>query len=337
MSQVSIVDIAAAAGVSPSTVSRALQDHPRISQARRAQIKALAEQMGYRPNQVARSLVTGRSRTLGVVITEVTDPFVAEVMRGAELASREAGYTLLFASSDRDPTRETEAIRLLLMREVEGVIVISGRAVARYPELRSPTQLGAGWPLILVNNQQAGEGIYSVQMDNRAGAIAAVSYLKSLGHRRIAFVAGPERGRSSRERLEGYRQGMAVNGLGPGAEVVVAGSGLLEDGPRALDILMDMAERPTAVLCYNDLAALGLLAAAAQAGVRVPAQLSVVGYDNIHLSAFSVPPLTTVDQPKEQMGRMAVAMCLAALAGRPLPNAVLEGRLIIRESAAPPA
>lgn len=337
MTQVSIVDVAAAAGVAPSTVSRALQDHPRISAARRAQIKALAEQMGYRPNQVARSLVTGRSHTLGVVVTEVTDPFVAEVMRGAELASREAGYTLIFASSDRDPDRELEAIRLLLAREVEGIIVISGRAATRYAELRDPAQLGgADWPLVLVNNQQAGRGIYSVQMDNRAGAIAAVSYLKLLGHRRIAFVAGPERGRSSRERLEGYRQGIAVNGLGPMAEVVVSGAGLLQDGPRALAALMDVAEPPTAVLCYNDLAAIGLLAAAARAGLRVPGDLSVVGYDNIPFSAFSVPPLTTVDQPKGQMGRLAVEICLAALDGRPVEDVVLRGELVIRESAAPP-
>lgn len=336
MTQVSIVDIAAAAGVAPSTVSRALQDHPRISPARREQIKALAEQMGYRPNQVARSLVTGRSHTLGVVVTEVTDPFVAEVMRSAELASRDAGYTLLFASSERDPERELEAIRLLLAHEVEGVIVISGRAGTYYSELRAPSQLGADWPLVLINNQQTGPGIYSVRMDNRAGAIAAVSYLKSLGHRRIAFVAGPERGRSSRERLEGYRQGIAVNGLGSAAEMVVSGAGLLEDGPRALAALLTVPEPPTAVLCYNDLAAIGLLGAAVRAGMRVPADLSVVGYDNIPLSAFSVPPLTTVDQPKERMGRLAVEMCLAAVEGRSVQDVVLRGELVIRESAAAP-
>ena len=144
MSQVSITDIAAAAGVSPSTVSRALQDHPRISPARRQAIQTLAGQMGYRPSQVARSLVTGRTRTLGVVITDVTDPFVAEVMKGAELASRESGYTLLFASSDRDPNREIEALQLLFDRQVDGMIVISGRAGPRYADLRSTGAAEAG-------------------------------------------------------------------------------------------------------------------------------------------------------------------------------------------------
>ena len=216
MSQISITDIAAAAGVSPSTVSRALQDHPRISPARRQAIQALAQQMGYRPSQVARSLVTGRTRTLGVVITDVTDPFVAEVMKGAELASRESGYTLLFASSDRDPDREIEALRLLLDRQVDGMIVISGRAGSRYAELRSAGEAGiADWPLVLVNNDHTGPGIYSVRMDNVAGAHEAVSHLRRLGHRRIAFVSGPEGGRSSAERLAGYRQGIAANGLGP--------------------------------------------------------------------------------------------------------------------------
>lgn len=336
MTQVSITDIAAAAGVSPSTVSRALQDHPRISSARRAAIKALAEQMAYRPSQVARSLVTGHTRALGVVITEVTDPFVAEVLRGAEAASRDAGYTLLFASSDRDPEREIAALQMLRDRQVDGMIVISGRAAARYADLRVPTGAEAeAWPLVLVNNEQPGPGIYSVRMDNRAGAVLAITYLKSLGHQRIAFVAGPEQGRSSQERLEGYRLGIAVNGLDHTVEQVVAGSGLLEDGPRALTALMALAEPPTAVLCYNDLAAIGLLAAAARAGMRMPDDLAVIGYDNIPLSAYSIPALTTIDQPKARMGRLAVEMCLAALAGEPVANAMVEGKLIIRESAAP--
>jgi DNA-binding LacI/PurR family transcriptional regulator len=334
MGQVSITDLAAAAGVSPSTVSRALQDHPRISPARRQAIQALAQQMGYRPSQVARSLVTGRTRTLGVVITDVTDPFVAEVMKGAELASRESGYTLLFASSDRDPNREIEALQLLLDRRVDGMIVISGRAGRRYAELRSAGETGiADWPLVLINNEYAGPGIYSVRMDNAAGAHEAVSLLRRSGHRHIAFVAGPQGGRSSAERLAGYRLAIAANDQEPAGEIVVAGAGLLEDGPRALEALTNQNHPPTAVLCYNDLAAIGLLAAAARAGIRVPDDLAVIGYDNIPLSAFCVPALTTVDQPKEQMGRSAVDMCLQALAGEQVRNVVLKGRLILRDSA----
>jgi LacI family transcriptional regulator, repressor for deo operon, udp, cdd, tsx, nupC, and nupG len=338
MAHVSITDIAAAAGVAPSTVSRALQDHPRISVERRAAIKALAERMGYRPSEVARSLVTGHTHTLGVVITDITDPFVAEVMKGAEAAGREAGYTLLFASSDRDPRQELDAIQLLRGRQVDGMIVISGRAGLRYEDLLGEPQPGSPpWPLVLVNNRQTGWGIHSVGLDNCAGAVKAISYLVTLGHRRIAFVAGPERGRSSIERLRGYQQGMRASGLGGEGEIVVPGDGLLEDGPRSLSRLMALPQPPTAILCYNDLAAIGVLAAAARSDMRVPRDLSVVGYDNIALSAYAVPPLTTVEQPKAEMGRRAVAMCLAGINGEAVEDVVLEGDLVIRESAGRPS
>ena len=337
MSCVSIVDIARIAQVSPSTVSRALQDHPRISPERRAEIQQLAETLGYRPSQMARALVTGRSHMLGAVVTDVTDPFVAEVLKGAEAAAREAGYGLLFAMSNREPAQELAAAETLLDHEVDALIVISARVPDRYLELPRGANRGTGeeTPLVLVNNELAGQRIFSVRMDNAGGARAAVTYLRQLGHQRIAFVAGPAGGRSTQERRAGYAQGLDANGLGPAPELIVSGGGLLEDGPRALSALMELRNRPTAVLCYNDLAAIGLLAAAARSGLRVPEELSVVGFDNIPLAAYAVPALTTVEQPTGALGRAAVAACLRALAGEQAPNRVLQGRLIVRESAGP--
>ncbi len=337
MPAVSIVDIARIAEVSPSTVSRALQDHPRISPERRAEIQRLAETLGYRPNQMARGLVTGRSHMLGAVVTDVTDPFVAEVLKGAEAAAREAGYGLLFAMSNRDPAQELAAAETLLDHDVDGLIVISSRVQGRYAASAAGSDRATGdqAPLVLVNNELAGPRIYSVQMDNAGGAAEAVAYLRGLGHQRIAFVAGPEGGRSNRERLAGYHQGMAARGGGaPPLHLIVSGCGLLEDGPRALSALRSLADPPTAVLCYNDLAAIGLLAAAARMGLRVPGDLSVVGFDNIPMAAYAVPPLTTVEQPTAALGRAAVERCQAALAGAPLPDVILKGSLIIRESAA---
>lgn len=337
MPQVSIVDIARIAQVSPSTVSRALQDHPRISPERRAEIQRLAETLGYRPNQMARGLVTGHSQMLGAVVTDITDPFVAEVLKGAEAAARAAGYGLLFAMSNRDPAQELAAAETLLDHDVDGLIVISSRVPDRYVGLArgGDRETGDQAPLVLVNNELAGPRTFSVRMDNAAGAREAVAYLRQLGHRRIAFVAGPEGGRSNRERRAGYEQGIAANGLGPTPELIVRGAGLLEDGPRALTELLALADRPTAVLCYNDLAAIGLLAAAARAGLRVPGDLSVVGFDNIPLSAYATPPLTTVEQPAGALGRAAVESCLRALAGAAVTDVVLRGRLIVRESAGP--
>ena len=230
MAEVSITDIARVAGVSPSTVSRALANHPRISPERCASIQALALEMGYRPSQVARSLVTGKTRTLGVVATDVTDPFVAEVMKGAEAAGREAGYGLLFAMSNQDPEQE-----ILSGADAVGP---AGRWDDRdlepgrgsYGELLGDNR---SVPLVLVNYVLPGSLAYSVRMNNVAGARDAVAYLRRLGHRRIGFIGGPAGGRSSRERLEGYRLGVTAGGQEYRDELVVPGSGQLEDGPRA--------------------------------------------------------------------------------------------------------
>jgi DNA-binding LacI/PurR family transcriptional regulator len=332
MVSVSITDIARAAGVSPSTVSRALQDHPRISPQKRAEIRALAQQMGYQPSQIARSLVTGRTKTLGVVVTDVTDPFVAEVLKGAEQAGREEGYSLLFATSRGDPGQELLAARLLLGREVDGLIVISSRAAGQYAELLKSN----GLPLLLVNHELDDRHAHSVRTDNREGIRQAVAHLRELGHSRIAFVAGPEGGRSSRERLEAFREARSALGVPPASEWIVEGKGLLEDGVKAFAVLNSLQQRPTAVICYNDLTAIGLMAAANAAGVYVPRGISVVGYDNIPLSAFTTPPLTTVDQPKEALGRTAVVNCIRALSGEDVPEVILPGALVIRLSTSAP-
>jgi len=328
MTSTSITDIARVAGVSPSTVSRALRDHPRISTEKRAVIHALAQQMGYRPSEVARSLVTGRTKTLGVVVTDVTDPFVAEVMKGAEQAGREAGYSLLFATSRRDPGQELLAARLLQGRQVDGMIVISSRAAGRYTNLLSSDRM----PVVLVNHELSDPHAHSVRTDNREGIRQAMIHLRELGHSRVAFVAGPEGGRSSRERLEAFCEARAALGLPELLGWVIEGNGLLEDGLQAFSVLTGLERRPTAVLCYNDLTAIGLMAAAREAGVPIPERFSVIGFDNIPISAFTAPPLTTVDQPKEALGRTAVENCVRALAGEKVADVVLPGALVIRKS-----
>lgn len=333
MTSTSITDVAKAAGVAPSTVSRALHDHPRISSQRRAAIRALAQQMDYLPSQVARSLATGETRTIGVVITEVTDPFVAEVMKGAEEASREAGYTMLFVASRRDPHREIEGARLLLAQQVDALIVISSRSAEQYTDVLRLK----GLPLVLINNELGSGQAHSVRTDNRDGIQQAISHLAELGHSHIAFVAGPPGGRSSDERLRGYQQALAQHALPQIQSYLVDGSGLLEDGSRALAYLESLPEPPSAVLCYNDLTAIGLMAVAPTLGVHVPDDLSVVGYDDIPLSAFTVPALTTVDQPKEALGRAAVRSCLRALAGETVTDLVLPARLVVRSSTTTPS
>jgi DNA-binding LacI/PurR family transcriptional regulator len=331
MSNKTIADVARAAGVAPSTVSRALQDHPRISPERRNEIKTIAARMGYRPSQVARSLVTGRTRTLGVIVTDVADPFVAQVMSGAEAASRELGYSLLFAMSHGDPDLEIDALHLLLDRQVDGLILISGRAPMLYDEVRSDAP--GDWPLVLVNNNEPGNDIYSVCMDNEGGANIAVSYLQSLGHQRIAFIGGPRRGRSSRERLSGYARAMTEARQ---EMLILEGEGRAEDGAQALQLIVAMEPALTAVFCYNDLTALGFLSAAARLEIPIPAHLSVVGFDDIPLSAYAVPGLTTVRQPTAELGKEAVRISAEYLSSGNAEGRLLKGDLVIRGSTAAP-
>jgi DNA-binding LacI/PurR family transcriptional regulator len=242
---------------------------------------------------------------------------------------------LLFAMSNRDPQQEIEAADLLLDHQVDGLIVISSRAPHRYADLerRATRRTDTLTPVALVNNKQAGPHVYSVRADNEAGARAAVTYLRRLGHRSIAFLAGPAGGRSSQERLAGYHQGMRAGQREDMQELVLAGVGALDDGAAAMEQLLTTPEEPTAVLCYNDLAAIGLLAAASRAGVSVPHDLSVVGFDNISLSAHTSPPLTTVEQPTNEMGRSAVALCLAVLAGKQPNDMLLPVHIVMRNSA----
>jgi DNA-binding LacI/PurR family transcriptional regulator len=287
--------------------------------------------MGYRPSQAARSLVTGRTSTLGVVVTDVTDPFVAQVMSGAESTSREAGYTLLFAMSHGDPALEIDAMRVLLDRQVDGLILVSGRAHAQYGSILGITS--SDQPIVLVNNVMTGEGSHSVCMDNRGGAALAVEHLRSLGHRRISFVGGPRNGRSSREREAGFRNAMSGD---LDEQLLLEGNGMPEDGAYALHRMIELPGAPTAVICYNDLTALGIIAEAARIGIQVPRRLSVVGFDDIPLSAYSVPALTTVKQPARELGMEAVRISLAALTAGHAEDRVLTGSLVIRDSAAPP-
>jgi DNA-binding LacI/PurR family transcriptional regulator len=284
--------------------------------------------MEYQPSQIARSLATGRTRTLGIVITDVTDPFVAEVMKGAEQAGRDMGYSLLFATSRRDPAQELMAAKLLIGRQVDGMIVISSRAASHYTDLLTSD----GMPLVLVNHELNDPHAYSVRTDNHSGIRQAVFHLCDLGHSRIAYVTGPKGGRSSSERQEAFIEVVASLELPSFPEWLIEGQGLLEDGSKAFSVLAGLEQRPTAVVCYNDLTAIGLLAAAHQVGVRVPEDISVVGYDNIPLSAFTTPPLTTVDQPKEALGRAAVESCVCALTEEEVSDVVLPGELVVRRS-----
>jgi DNA-binding LacI/PurR family transcriptional regulator len=328
----SIKDIARAAGVSHSTVSRALSDSPLISAATRSRIRRLADRMGYSPDAGARGLVMGHTCTVGVVVTTIADPWAAEVVEGIEGVAYSHGYSVILAASQDEPEREIAAVETLRSKRVDAVIVTSSRVGALHQE-----RLGAaGVPVILLNShsQQLAAHTLSVRVDDVHGARLATEHLLALGHRRIAHVAGPAGHSPSADRLAGYRAALAAANIPSDAAPVFEGTGRPAAGEQALSKLAALAERPTAVFCYNDMTAIGLLRAARQAGLVVPRDLAVVGFDDVPFSAYVSPTLTTVAQPKFEMGQRAMRMALALMAGRgeEVGDVVLQGRLVVRET-----
>ncbi len=329
---VSIKDIAQAAGVSHSTVSRALADSPLISEAARRRIQALAGKMGYVPNAQARGLVLGRTMTIGIVVTTIADPFVAEVVQGIESTAHAHGYGVILTGSDNDPEREAQSVEMLRARRADAVIVTSSRIGDLYQDDLQET----GVPVVLINshNDQGGARVVSISVDNRHGGYLATRHLLGLGHRRIAYVAGLPAHSDDCDRCQGYGDALRDAGLARDERYTIAGDGRATGGERALPALLALAPRPSAAFCYNDMTAIGLIAAARRAGLAVPQELAVVGFDDIPFAALTYPALTTVAQPKHEMGRRAVERALALLSGDATQpdHLSLQGQLIVRES-----
>lgn len=331
--RVSIRDIADAAGVNHSTVSRALHGRGRMSAATRARIIELAADMGYTPDARARSLVSGRTFTIGVVVTTIADPFVADVVNGIEHAAHEAGYSVFLSSSHADPEREMQVVETFQQRRVDAVIVTASRIGSLYTAKLEDFRV----PIVLVNSQGEGEYLHSVAVDDVMGARLAVQHLLDLGHRRIAYIGSAARPVSSRRRLAGLRQALEETGLPVEPERIVT--------PQAEDDLMAgemgftqlKSGNPTAIFAYNDMTAIGAMLAARDAGVDIPGQLSVVGFDDIEATRFTSPALTTIRQPREMMGRTAMEMTLALLSGQAVNDKLLPCELVVRASTAAPA
>ncbi len=329
--RISIIDIAQAAGVSHSTVSRALSDSPLVKAATKTRIQQLAREMGYSPDAWARSLVMGRTQTIGVVVTTIADPFIADVIQGIESTAYEHGYTIILATSNSDPAREMAAVDMLKSKRVDGVIVTSSRVGSLYQGYLERI----GVPVVILNNhsEQSGRYTFSVTVDNEHGGHLATQHLIQLGHRRIAHITGPAGHSSSEGRLAGYRQALMEAGITFDPALVAPGAGRTEAGEHGLAMFVALAQPPSAVFCYNDVTAIGVLHAAQKSGLVIPRDLAVVGFDDISFASFVHPPLTTVAQPKFEMGQQAMQMALALMAAQaPVSDIIVKGQLIVRES-----
>jgi len=328
-----IRDIAKAAGVSVATVSKVLNNYSTVSRATREKVLALVSEMQFRPNEAARSLVGRRSMTLGILLTTgLSNPFFVHLLGGIDEALKERGYDLIYlAQLSAHP--EYNFVQHCRSRNVEGVLAFG----FQLGELDADKLVDSGIPTLFIDLNLTGKRAGYVSSDNKEAVRGTIRYLRELGHRRIACIAGLPGSYVGDRRLSGYREEMAAAGLPLREDYIVTGDFTEETGYRAMRELLALGERPTAVVCGSDKAAIGAMRAAREAGVAVPAELSVVGFDDIDEARVVHPPLTTVRQDMPALGRRAIELLdrLITEPDSPPPAVIAPTELIVRGTTGP--
>jgi DNA-binding LacI/PurR family transcriptional regulator len=332
--QPTIRDVAERAGVSHQTVSRVINGHDLVRAETRRRVEKAIRELNYVPSPIARGLNSNRTHSIGLVSTNISDHFFAEVAAGAEIEARRHGYYLVIASVEEHAEADERAyLRLMLERRVEGLIVARPRLPISTDQVGPPLEV----PLVAIASSVS-PGLTVVDVDNRRGGLDAVSFLLARGHTRIATITGPTVWPSARARLEGYRDALGQAGIVVEPSLVEQASGWgLEDGQAAMTRLLARRARFTALFAYSDLIAIGAIRELRAAGLRVPEDVSVVGYDDIPVAAFLEPPLTTVSQPMREVGERAASLLLGAISGGGNGGLhLLPVRLVVRASVVPP-
>jgi len=328
-------DVAKRARVSVSTVSHVLNGTRRVSGETQEAVLAAIGELGYQPNLLAKSLKTSRTFTVGLLISDIQNSFFTSVVRGVEDVALSRGYHLFLCNTDEDARREDEYLRELAKKRVDGLIVASA----------APRHDGAGRlkdvnvPFVLMDREVEGVEADVVRLDNRMGTRLVADHLVGLGHERIGMVSGPLNKASGHERYRGLGDALADLGLGMDDSVVRFGDFRTESGRRGAAELLRMPDPPTAIVAANNKMTLGALLAVREAGVRIPDEVSVVGFDDMEWAPLADPPLTTLAQPAYEMGVEAIELLLGRIEDGPAEEPeriLLKPRLIVRESTAPP-
>lgn len=338
MSRVSIKDIASAAGVSYATVSRALNDNPAISQEVRTRIQGLAKSMGYTPNALAQGLISRHTNSIGLVITTISDPFFVDILNGVDDVAQDANISVFLATSNNDPDREINIIETLNRRRVDGVIVAASRISREYAQRLKQVHI----PVVMINNQAEGgsQNLHSIGIDDYFGGRLAMQHLLDLGHRRIGYLGVTNRPASNARRLRAYQDALDERAI-PRRDAWVctyetSDKADLQSDLKAGECLVPrlVEEGITAIFCYDDTVGVGAILACRKLGMDIPRQLSVVGFDDNELCEIVTPALTTVSQPKYQMGQTAMHMLLASIRGESVSDQTVKPTLVIRQSTA---
>jgi len=333
MRHTTINDIARQLQLSPSTVSRALRDHPDISRATKEKVLALAAATNYQPNLIAQSLQTRRSNNIGVIVPEIRNTFFSTVISGIEEVAYEAGYTIMVCQSNDTYEREVVNTRALAANRVAGLLVSISQETVDFDHFR--VLMDQGIPVVLFDRVAEALAVSKVIVDDFDGAYAAVAHLIATGRRRIAHLAGSSRLYVSRKRCEGWLTALRDHGIPVGEGYLIRGGCHEEDGRLGMQRLLDLPERPDAVFCINDPVAIGAYLCLREQGVAIPGEVALIGFSNNPNTALVTPRLTTVNQPAFDIGRQAAQLLLQHFSGEQavVPQTiVLKTELIIRES-----
>jgi LacI family transcriptional regulator len=329
--RVTIADVAREAGVSSMTVSRVINDKDDVSPATRQRVLEVVERLGYRPSGIARSLATQRTRTLGLVVPDVANPFFSDVVRGVEQVAYAQGYNVFLCNTEEKPERELAVLQSLEEKRVDGLVICSSRLAEE--ELQAFVRRNRF--TVLVNRQVAGDRSRSVMVDDESGGKLATQHLLATGHRSIGFLSGPPASHSGQSRAKGYRDALKAAGVQPRVDWTRPCAPAVEGGQTTARQLLTAHPELTALFCYNDLVAVGALQACADLGLDVPRDLAVIGYDDIPLAGLVTPPLTTCRVARHDLGGQAVQLLLDHIDGcqAGCGQVVLHPELIVRASA----
>lgn len=338
MSQVTIYDIAREANVSVATVSRVLNNTAPVKDSTRKRIMDVIEKNQFQPNALARSLLKKETRTIAMILPDITNPFFPEVFWGAENMGREMGYTFFLCDSAGDYKRESEYLAILRERRVDGVIFLGGRInLAKCPEdlQREVEDMAQHTPIVLVNGDLRGSGLHRVYTDEVKGAELAAKHLIDLGHREIAFLGGLDYMNTTQAKIKAVKKTLHEHGLSLPPERIKFGEFSVQSGRDLMDELLESSNRPTAVLCVNDFTAIGAIKSASEHGLKIPDDISITGFDDTPLSTAVIPELTTVSQNTYELGRLAVETLHKLISGHKVKKrTILEPKLVVRKSTA---
>jgi LacI family transcriptional regulator len=324
-----IKDVAKLAGVSPACVSLALNEKPYVSKKAKQRIYKAVREIGYRPNIVARSLRKKKTGIIGLVLSDIANPFFPEIARGVEERAREYGFNVILCNTDADPFQEKNSIEILLSRQIDGLIITSARSTANLNEY-----LREDCPTVLVNRDPFPGRFDFVGIDNISSARTAVNHLIKLGHKRIAFIEGEPESPASFGRYKGYKEALQEAGFSLQENYVKIGYLKYEGGYRAMISFLKEFLLPTAVFCANDMMALGAIDACVDKGIKVPQDIAVVGFDDIWVASLKSVQLTSMRQPRYQMGVKAVDLMIERVESErsEIKRVILPTKLVIRQT-----